>query len=207
MLLQVLQTRLRVRRSPGAVQRALLVLSLLAATATPALASPGAHGPNGEHLDAPSGQISTGIGVPRFETQSDLFELVGTLNPGEMTVFINRFATNEPVLGASVELESGDLSAAAVFHEDMGVYALTDPALVKALGEPGDHALVITVIAGADADLLDATMHVAPEVAHSGVSDLPLQIWIGLIIALGAVGVMVWRRAARRPQPVLGGAS
>lgn len=134
----------------------------------PALASPGAHGPNGEHLDAP-GQNASAVGsAPSFEAHSDLFELVGRLQGGELSLLINRFATNDPVLDAKVEVESGALKAAAKFHADMGDYAVDDEAMLKLLGAPGEHPIIVTVLAGQDTDLLDGNLKVAAAAAQAG---------------------------------------
>ena len=83
----------------------------------------------------------------RVEANSDLFELVATLAGGELSILIDRFATNEPVLQAQVEVESGALKALAKFHADIGYYAVDDPAMLKKLSTPGEHPLVITVLA------------------------------------------------------------
>ena len=124
-----------------------------------ALASPGAHGPNGEHLD---GQASVGVGggLPRVETFSEMFELVGQLSGTELSVMIDRYETNEPVLNGSLEVEYKGLKAVAKYHADMGDYAIDDPKLLKALSAPGKHALIFTVMAGDESDLLEGTLNV-----------------------------------------------
>lgn len=134
-----------------------LAFGLLAGAAC---ASPGAHGPNGEHLDAkPSGTAAVST-APRLDAKSELFELVARLDGGELSILIDRFATNEPVLKANVEVESGPLKAKAKFHADLGDYAVDDPAMLKLLSAPGEHPLVITVLAGDESDLLDGVLHV-----------------------------------------------
>ena len=65
--------------------------------ALPAAASPGAHGPNGEHLDGPAAALAGGA-APRIETFTEAFELVGRLSGGELSVLVDRYETNEPVL-------------------------------------------------------------------------------------------------------------
>lgn len=137
------------------------VLALLLASA--ASAGPGAHGPNGEHLDAPGAGTSASAGAttPRLEAKSELFELVARLQGGELSLLIDRFATNEPVLQASVEIESGPLKAPARFHADLGDYAVDDPAMLKLLSTPGAHPVVITILAGEETDLLDGMLHVS----------------------------------------------
>ncbi len=184
--------------------RSLRLLALLPALLLhlPASAGPGAHGPDGEHLDAPAGAHATGA-TPRTETQSDLVELVARLAGGELSVTIDRYDSNEPVLGAAVEVESDGMRAAAQFHADHGDYAFTDPALLAALSRPGDHALVFTVRSGEEAerqeaDLLDAVLHVDAEVApdeHASVlSRVPAAAWIvAAAIALAAAALLARR--------------
>jgi hypothetical protein len=173
-----------------------------------AAAAPGAHGPNGEHLDAPATQASAGgSGAPRMETKSEAFELVGYLRADEFSMLINRFETNEPVLEAKVEVESGGLKAAAKFHSDMGDYAVDDTAFLKALRAPGEHAIVITVIAGTDTDLLDGTLKSdgAAAGAHGHSHDdehghgLPMTAWILLaLLILGAAIYFLNRRPEQK---------
>jgi hypothetical protein len=177
--------------------------AVLLAGAT-AFAAPGAHGPNGEHLDAPAASGSAAHAAPRFEAQSDMFEVVGRLQGGELSMLINRFATNEPVLDAKVEIESGTLKAQAKFHADLGDYAVDDAAMLKALAAPGDHPLVITVLAGSDADLLDGTLSVTAPLDDHG-HGLPDWAWGVLVLAfLLAGGTYYKRKAGSSRTPNLG---
>lgn len=177
-------------------------IALLLLANTPTLASPGAHGPNGEHLDAPATARATSA-TPRLEAKSDLFELVGHLYGSELSVLIDRFETNEPVLGATVEVESGSLKASATFHADQGNYAIDDPAFLKLIATPGEHALVFTVRAGQDNDLLDGSL-VNTASGVTGANDnhghgIERATWIGAGVAtLGLMGSIVWWRQRRR---------
>nr|WP_246295103.1 hypothetical protein [Schlegelella koreensis] len=132
---------------------------------SPGVASPGAHGPDGEHLDGPPSVTGRAGSAPRMESKSEQFELVATLGGGELSILIDRFETNEPVLNARVEIESGSLKAGAKFHADQGDYAVDDPALLKALSQPGSHPIVVTFVAGRDSDLLEGTLQVTTAVA------------------------------------------
>ncbi|MBB4845814.1 hypothetical protein HNP55_004366 [Paucibacter oligotrophus] len=145
--------------------RPILALAL-GLSALAAWASSGAHGPNGEHLDAQAPGTAAVSSAPRLEARSELFELVARLDGGELSILIDRYASNEPLLGADVELESGPLKAKAKFHADLGDYAVDDPALLKLLSTPGEHPLIITVLAGAESDLLDGVLHVAAGTAR-----------------------------------------
>jgi hypothetical protein len=183
------------------------------AAALTAHAGPGAHGPNGEHLDSPTTTTAATGSRPRIEARTEQFELVGTLGGGEFSLLIDRFATNEPVLKAQVEVESGGLKAKALFHDDIGDYAVADEALLKLLGQPGDHPLVITVIHGNETDLLDATLRVtaaqaAAETAHGhdhgdagdqGHEHLSgsRKLWLGVATVV-AVGLLVAALRRRR---------
>ena len=60
----------------------LLLLGGFALSTGIAWASPGAHGPNGEHLDAAPTAGATSS-APRFEAKSESYELVGRLQGGE----------------------------------------------------------------------------------------------------------------------------
>jgi len=168
-------------------------------------AGPGAHGPGGEHLDQPGG-AAVPSSRPRVEARSDLFELVASLRDGELAILVDRFETNEPVLGAELEVESGGRKANAKFRADRADYAVDDPAIIKALAAPGEHALVFTLKAGNDADLLDGTLVVgAHGTAQASSTDrlaraidgylTPIVVVVAVISAL--IGLLRWRR--RRP--------
>lgn len=141
------------------VRRPVLAMALCCLVAL-ALASAGAHGPNGEHLDTNKAGSAATSAAPRLEAKSELFELVGRLGGGEFSILIDRFATNEPLLKADVEVESGQLKAKARYHEDLGDYAVDDPAMLKLLSTPGEHPVVVTIMAGEESDLLDGVLKV-----------------------------------------------
>lgn len=172
---------------------------LLAATLSIAYAAPGAHGPDGEHLDAKSGAAAS-ASQPRMEAHSDMFELVATLYEGELSILVDRYKTNEPLLNAELEVESGGIKAKAKFHADHGDYAIDDPALLKLLQTPGEHALVFTIIAGQDTDLLDGTLvKIASTADGHGHDDhdhaAEIAAWAGLaVLGIGVFVFLIRRR-------------
>ena len=198
---------LTLNRSPHLLVAALSALLLV--TNAPAFAAPGAHGPNGEHLDGPT-TMRAASALPRVEAKSEMFELVATLYAGELSVLVDRFDTNEPVLGATLEVESGGVQATATFHADQGDYAVDDPELLALLRSAGEHGLVFTLVAGADSDLLDGTLtSTAGSVAaagkddhghdHRGDDQLERAAWIGAgVAALALIGGIAWWRQRRR---------
>jgi hypothetical protein len=71
----------------------------------PQARAPRWRGPGHDHGDeAPA---ASGTASPRVTSHSDLFELVGIVDAGVMTVYLDRYASNEPVVGAKVEVEAG----------------------------------------------------------------------------------------------------
>lgn len=131
--------------------------TLLLAITLPLAAAPGAHGPNGEHLDAPASSVG-GPMMPRLEANSDLFELVAELKDGQLRIYVDRYASNEPVADASVEVESGSFKGLAAYQAVEGHYLLAAPEFLKVLGTPDEHSLVFTILAGDDADLLNGVL-------------------------------------------------
>jgi hypothetical protein len=194
-----------IHRTNSTIAVGLLAISLLAAVPLPCWAGPGAHGPNGEHLDAAqTARAEARQASPRFEARSDLFEMVGTLSGGELSILMDRFDTNEPVLKAQVEIESGGLKVVAKFHEDLGDYSVDDPEMLKKLTTPGEHPLVITVLAGKDSDLLDAVLRVQAVVVDDHAHGIHWAWWVlgglGSLGALALVGIATTRLRRRRAQ-------
>lgn len=182
--------------------------AFILAVCTSAFAGPGAHGPGGEHLDSEAANAAGASARPRVEAKSELFELVGYLGDGEVSVMINRFETNEPVLNASLEVAMGSSKAVAKFHADHGDYAVDDAGFLKALSAPGKHALIFTVIAGSDSDLLEGTLTVKAPEAHDDATDHSHAINYALagagVLTLLVVAAALWRRRARKRQGYAG---
>ena len=130
----------------------------------PAWASPGAHGPNGEHLDAPASQAGADA-TPHFETFTENFEMVGKLYDSELSVLIDRYKTNEPVLKASLSLSLDGTEYPATFHADAGDYAFDQTSVMETLTQQGAHELIFTLTIGEESDLLLATLMTGEQIA------------------------------------------
>lgn len=191
------------KRCPSQPPLAAAAMTLLLLACAPALAAPGAHGPDGEHLDAPA-TLRAASSLPRLEARTEAFELVAELRASELVIVVDRYESNEPVLGAQLEVESGALRAVAAFRAEHGDYVLTDAAMLKALAAPGEHGLVFTLVAGPDSDLLDGTLvstagSVAAGGEHGHDHALERGPWIGAgVVALGLIGSLAWWRLRRR---------
>lgn len=161
------------------------VLALFSVLLNAAMAGPGAHGPNGEHIDAPSSISDKASMSPRFEVQSESYEIVGSLRKEKLSMLIDRFETNVPVRQATVQVELGQLKAEAKHHDDIGDFSIDDQAILKELWKPGAHALVISIIEDEDSDLIDVKLTVGVEVdAHNHFEDkYAIAMAVGLLIA------------------------
>lgn len=131
-----------------------------------------------DHGGAPA---AGGTASPRIEAHSDLFELVGIVDQGRMTVYLDRYASNEPVAGAKIEFESGAHKGVAAPQAD-GTYLIQFDALAK----PGDLPFAFTVTAGSDTDLLAGDLHMEDAHDHAAPAGRPWLKWLGYAAAAAA---------------------
>jgi cobalt-zinc-cadmium efflux system membrane fusion protein len=138
---------------------------------------------------------------PRGYASSALFELVAIAQGGELVIYLDRFASNEPVRDAEIEVETpeGPVSATAAD----GVYRLKAPWLAR----PGHVDLIVTVTSGGETDILPLTLDISdPAMAKAEPTEWKahvtriLQPVVGLAAGIGfALGVILMalrRRAA-----------
>jgi membrane fusion protein, heavy metal efflux system len=112
----------------------------------------------------------------RAEASSDLFELVAIAGSGEIIIYLDRFATNEPVSDANVVVETPQGSVEAKPASD-GTYRLAAP---WAPG-PGRYDLIATVTQDSDADVLAFTLTIQPTTQSAATSSG----FLGSALALG----------------------
>lgn len=175
---------------PRRVHRLVLILAI--GVAAPAIAGPGHEGGH-DHDEAPV--LSSGPALPRFEAHSDLFEVVGTLDRGELSLTLDIYATNEPVPDAQIELESGSYKASGEFRAEPGTYRFASAPLAK----PGSHPITLTITAGQDVDLLAADLVVpqldpASAATSAPASDKRLLWGVGGVAAILALAFGLRRR-------------
>ena len=107
-----------------------------------------------DHGDAKP--AASGPASPRFTAQSELFEAVGILGSDELVVYIDRAASNEPVVNASVELESTGIKLVGTFEPKLSEYHFD----AKPFAKTGEYPITLTIKAGADSDLLTGELDV-----------------------------------------------
>lgn len=84
---------------------------------------------------------------------SEEFEVVASLEGKKLVLTVDRFASNEPVVKATVEVDGMGLKGVAA-ETAPGTYAMDVPSALAA----GKHPLTITIEAGEIVDLLAATL-------------------------------------------------
>jgi hypothetical protein len=132
---------------------------------------------------------------PRAAAATEEFEVVAALEGRKLVVYVDRFASNEPVTKAKVEVEGAGLKGLAS-EAAPGTYLMD----VAAALAPGKHALTISIEAGDSADLLSAVLDTSPP----GIADAVTHGWnsrvvwsiAALLLAAGAL--LVYRRRKAR---------
>lgn len=131
----------------------------------------------------------------RFELKSPEVELAGEVKDGRLSVYADRYATNEPILDAKIELESKGRKLALRATED-GRYEAT----ADWLEQPGSYELVVSIEADGLQDLLVGTLEIprSPAETDSGGAWLDSGKWaaagLGVFVALLLLGRRVRRR-------------
>ncbi|QZA82333.1 hypothetical protein [Deefgea piscis] len=146
-----------------------------------------AHGDD-DHGAAPQA-AATQVAVASAESASSDFEVLAQMDGELLTVYLNRFADNQPVNHASLEVESGAFKA-KLRAVASGIYQAPAAPLAKT----GEHALTLTLLAGEQSDLLGTTLNVAaPTVANAPHMHIQTWLWIG-----GGVAALLLLVALRR---------
>ncbi len=101
--------------------------------------------------------------TPRFAAVSDALELVGVLNGKQITLYLDRLETNEPVKEALIELEfSGVKFIAQKYGEDkFDVVLPAEP-------QPGLISVTATVTIDEEVDLLAGELDFHPDASAQG---------------------------------------
>ena len=165
-------------------------LFLAAALAFPAWA--GGDASDGHtHAGQTPAPVPVTASAPRAVAATEDFEVVALLEGKHLVVYVDRFASNEPVTKAKVEVEGAGLKGLAS-EAAPGTYVMD---LATAL-PPAKHALTISIEAGDSADLLSATLDTSqPVPAHVDTFDWSRRIvWIIAALLLAAGALLVYRR-------------
>lgn len=156
-----------------------------------------AHG--GEDHSAPTAAkpaAQTTAGGQRWEIRSPEVELLGILQDGKLTLYADRFDSNEPILGAKIELESQGRVIQAKAQEDGSYSAAADW-----LSQPGKYDLIASVEGEGVRDLIVGSIEIgtAPATAAAHARNwLVYAKWLGGIAASVIVLFVLWQFLQRR---------
>lgn len=152
-----------------------------------------AHGDEDHGKDKPAA-IRIASTSPRLEVTTPDLELVAVMRQGKLVMYLDRYASNDPLGNASIEVESGGHKAPAQPAGE-GVYSVQADWLTK----PGKHELVFTVRSENLDDLLVGILEVpAPEQRpdpNATGFKAPAWLWSSLgLLGLGGVALIFARR-------------
>lgn len=151
-----------------------------------------AHGDEDHGKDKPAAIRSDSR--PRLEVATPDIELLAVMQDGNLVMYLDRYASNEPVRNASVEVESGGNKALGQPAAE-GIYSVRADWLTK----PGKHELLFTVHSENLDDLLAGSLEVPalPQSSDPNTSGIPASSWLwgslGLL-GLGGVALIFTRR-------------
>ncbi|MDO8767823.1 MAG: hypothetical protein Q7K57_03810 [Burkholderiaceae bacterium] len=130
--------------------------------------------------------------APRAVASTDEFELVAILDGKKLMIYVDRFASNEPVINAKVEIEGAGLKG-IVSETAPGLYTINAPSIA-----PGRHALTISIESGDVLDLLSATLDTSIPAGNiapvSSWNKKLMAIFVGLLILAGVALLLARRR-------------
>ena len=128
----------------------------ISALSTSAFSSPGAHGPNGEHLNTaiqPTDQVH-----PKFEVFTEAFEVVGELFDEQLRLSIHDYHTNAPIADATIEIKIAGATHTAQPDKTAGQYIATLSGSKTAHTGAGPLPIEIMILTTDDADLMAAEL-------------------------------------------------
>ncbi|MDA8259110.1 MAG: hypothetical protein M0Z99_26315 [Betaproteobacteria bacterium] len=148
------------------------------------------------HAESTPAPVPVTTSAPRAVAATEDFEVVAVLEGKHLVVYVDRFASNEPVAKAKVEVEGAGLKGFAG-EAAPGTYVMD---LAAALA-PAKHALTISIEASDSADLLSATLDTTPPAAGSehthGWGERVVWILASLVLVAAGALLMVRRNRSK----------
>ena len=160
---------------------------ILAALLVPLVLSARAHE---DHDHGPAEAIAGQL-APRVAARSELFEVVGILRGERLVIYLDRFASNEPVTSADIAVMIGDTTEPVNAERSaQGSYTLVSPRFKAA----GPIELVFSITGEAGEDLLAGTLTVPSDTAAAPSGASAIGTWflwrtLLLTVATAALGL------------------
>ncbi|MBX3517486.1 MAG: HlyD family efflux transporter periplasmic adaptor subunit [Rhodospirillales bacterium] len=179
---------------PASLVGALIAFLLFAVMAMPSVP---ARAHEGHDHGAPAVMVTAA--APRVEASSESFELVGIVRGKTMILFLDRFANNEPVTTAIIDVTLDTDTVRAEPQPD-GSFLVEAPWLAKT----GRRDLIFAVAAGDASDLLIGALDLPAEATDGAAGEstlaLPTRSPVLWLVGLGlfVVGLVLGRSLAPR---------
>jgi hypothetical protein len=127
-----------------------------------------AHGDDAVAPPPPNASVA-----PRLAAQSADFELVAVPQDKTLSIYLDRFADNQPVIGAKIDVEVDGKTMTATAAPS-GTYILTG----DWVAQPGHHDMVFTILSDQGSDILAGTLDIpaAPPAATGSRTGGGLQV-------------------------------
>jgi RND family efflux transporter MFP subunit len=162
-----------------------------------------AHGDDDHaHDEEPAAAVLASGYAPRLEAVGSDIELVATVADRQLTIFLDRLATNEPIDGATIAVTADGIPAGTAKALGAGAYVLPAPWA----DEPGVKPLKFAITAGSSSNVLEAKLEIGAalravqptSIAWQALLQQPLTwVWAGLAAVLGFVIAIAFRPARR----------
>jgi len=160
----------------------LIILMGVFARSEAILAGPG-------HDHGGSQDLHVGIVMPRFFAESELYEVVGVITDKKLTIYLDRFETNEAVNNADIQVDFDDQSL-RLSPKSEGIYEGT---FSKQLS-PKEMAVSVLIKVGDESDILITTYDGTAKSSKAIFGWLVWGIWIATLVTLIAVFLLMYYR-------------
>jgi cobalt-zinc-cadmium efflux system membrane fusion protein len=131
---------------------------------------------------------------PRTTAQSDLYEVVAVARDKRLTIYLDRFATNEPVTDARLKIAIGDGEPVEAERTESGSYVVPLPDRASS----GSVDVVFTIEANSGDDLLVSSLTLSPPSApvlavtpSRWIASLPVPVRNPVVLTFVAFGLGV----------------
>jgi hypothetical protein len=130
--------------------------------------------------------------APTLTAVSENYELVAIVQDGQMTIYLDQFASNAPIIDADLEFDFSGTVVKATRNAD-GTYSV---ALPKNVDLKSTVAVTITILAAAGPDLLSGDLVISKLEIHSSW----FTVWVVAIVAAFLIALLlIWLVYKRNP--------
>lgn len=133
--------------------------------------------------------------APTLTAVSENYELVAIVQDRQMTIYLDQFASNAPVIDADLEFDFSGTVVKATRNVD-GTYSV---ALPKNVDLKSAIAVTITILAAAGPDLLSGDLVIPKSEIHSSWST----VWVVAIVAACLIALLLIWLAFKRNLSIL----